>query len=120
MSRERSLATEIPAALDYLEEQLGGPDYLFGSIGIADIAIATFFRNAEYAGYRVDSGRWPKTAGFVDHVLGHAAFGKLHRLELIQLSASIAGRRQALIEAGARLTAESFGEKQPRRGIMRL
>ena len=65
--------------------------------------------------------RWPQNArGFVAHVLAHPAFESSIRLEQIQLSASIAGRRQALLDAGARLTAESYGEKEPRRGVMRL
>ena len=40
--------------------------------------------------------------------------------EAIQLNASIKGRRQALIEAGVRLTEQSWGLKEPRRGVMAL
>jgi glutathione S-transferase len=117
---EKSLNVEIPAALDYLEGELPPQGYCFGKLGLADIAIATFFRNAAYAGFSVDAARWPRTARFVDDVLAHPVLQKLGRLEQIQLSASIAGRRQALQDAGAQLTSESFGEKEPRRGIMRL
>lgn len=117
---ERSLTTEIPAALDYLERELPESGYLFGAIGLADISIASFFRNAEYAGFTIDPLRWPRCAGFVAEVLANPAFAKLLKLEQIQLGASIAGRRQALLDAGARLTAESYGEKEPRRGVMRL
>lgn len=117
---DNSLSTEIPAALDYLESELPESGYLFGSIGLADIAIATFFRNAAYAGYEVDAVRWPRTAHFVAEVLAHPAFTKIHKLEMIQLSATIEGRRQALIEAGAKLTVETLGQRQPRKGVMRL
>jgi glutathione S-transferase len=117
---EKSLATDIPAALDYLEGQLPDEGYLFGAIGLADIAIASFFRNAAYADFRPDTARWPKVARFVEMVLGHPAFEKLHKLEMIQLSASIEGRRQALLDAGARLTAETLGQREPRKGMMRL
>ena len=117
---EASLSKEIPAALDYLEGELPEDGYLFGSFGLADISICSFFRNAEYAGFTVDAQRWPRTARFVSHVLAHPAFVKLHQLEQIQLGASIAGRRQALLDAGARLTEESCGQKEPQRGIMRL
>ena len=117
---EDSLKTEIPAALDYLERELPEDGYLFGAIGLADISIATFFRNGEYAGFTVDPLRWSRSARFVSEVLAHPAFAKLHRLEQIQLSASIAGRRQALLDAGARLTEESYGQKEPQRGVMRL
>ena len=40
--------------------------------------------------------------------------------EAIQLSATIKGRRQALIDAGVRLTEQSWGVREPRRGMMAL
>ena len=117
---DKSLSTDIPAALDYLEGELPESGYLFGAIGLADIAIASFFRNAAYAGFTPDPARWPRVASFVDMVLGHPAFQKLHKLESIQLSATIQGRRQALLDAGAKLTAETYGQREPRKGMMRL
>ena len=61
-----SLSTEIPAALDYLERELPESGYLFGAIGLADIAIASFFRNAAYAGFTVDAAALAqKPRGFV-------------------------------------------------------
>ena len=117
---EKSLSADIPAALDYLERELPESGYCFGDLGLPDVAIATFFRNAAYAGFTVDPARWPRTARFVDMVLAHPVLERLGKLEQIQLSASIAGRRQALQDAGARLTPESYGEREPRRGIMRL
>lgn len=117
---ERSLTIEIPTALDYLEGKLAGGEFLFGRIGLADISIASFFRNAAYAGFTVDAAQWPKTARYVDFVLNQPVFRKLLKLEQVQLSTSIAGRRKALEEAGARLTPETLGEKEPRKGIMPL
>src|SRR3954470_13867379 len=63
---ERSLNEDIPAALDYLEGELPSEGFLFGEIGLADIAIASFFQNAAYADFHVDSARWPRTASFVE------------------------------------------------------
>ena len=117
---DQTLSTELPAALDYLEGELPDNGYLFGEIGLADIAIASFFRNGSYAGFVPDSARWPKTSSFVDLVLRHPAFQRLHQLEMIQLSTTIEGRRQALIDAGARLTEETYGQREPRKGVMRL
>ena len=117
---DNSLTTEIPAALEYLEGELPDNGYLFGDIGLADIAIASFFRNGSYAGFNPDPDRWPRTAGFVSMVLSHPAFARIYNLEMIQLSASIEGRRQALMDAGARLTSETMGQREPRKGIMRL
>jgi len=45
---------------------------------------------------------------------------KLLRYEDIQRSADIRHRRQALLEAGAPLTEDTLGTREPRRGYMRL
>ena len=117
---DRNLAEDVPVALDYLEGQLPAEGWLFGEIGLADIAIASFFRNAAYAGFEPDAERWPRTAGFVRRALQHRLFADLLRFEDVQRGTSPAGRRQALLAAGAPLTAESLGTREPRRGIMRL
>jgi glutathione S-transferase len=117
---EKCLSDDAPKMLDYLERELPSDGYLFGEIGLADIAIASFFRNAAYAGFAVERDRWPKVARFVGETLAHPVFEKLLAFEKVQLGASVAGRRQALIDAGARLTEETWGTKEPRRGIMRL
>jgi glutathione S-transferase len=110
----------VPQALDYLEREVPAEGFLFGQIGLADIALASFFRNADYAGFAVDPGRWPKVARFVAETLAHPVFKKLLKYEQVQMGSTIAGRRQALIDAGAKLTAETLAVKEPRRGIMRL
>ncbi len=115
----KSLA-EAPAALDFLEVEVPEDGYLFGPLGLADIALASFFVNARYAGYEVDGQRWPKVARFVGAVLDEPVLQKLLGLEAIQLNASIQGRRQALRDAGARLTETTWGMREPRRGVMAL
>jgi glutathione S-transferase len=117
---EKSLSEDIPAALDYLEGELPAEGFLFGPIGLADIAIASFFRNGAYAGFEADAERWPRTAAYVERVLGHSCFADLLRFEDVQRSAEIKRRRQALLDAGAPLTAESLGTREPRKGYMRL
>jgi glutathione S-transferase len=116
----RSLNEGIPAALDYLERELPADGFLFGEIGVADISIASFFRNGAYAGFAVDAGRWRNTAAFVERTLGHACFADLLRYEDVQRSAEIRRRRQALLDAGAPLTPDTLGLGEPRRGMMRL
>jgi glutathione S-transferase len=116
----RSIDIEIPAALDYLEGELLESGFLFDEIGAADIAIASFFRNAAYAGFEPDPLRWPRTARFVELVLAHEAVASLLPFEDVQRSAEIKRRRQALLDAGAPLTAETVGQREPRKGVMRL
>ena len=116
----KSEREDIPAALDYLETELPADGFLFGEIGAADIAIASFFVNGGYAGFDCKPDRWPRTAAFVERTLAHPAVASLLKFEEVQRSAEIKGRRQALIDAGAPLTTETMGLREPRRGMMRL
>jgi glutathione S-transferase len=116
----KALNEDIPLALDYLEQELPASGFLFGDIGAADIAIATFFRNGAYAGFEPDAGRWPNAAAFVKRVLDHSCIATLLPFEDVQRSAQIKQRRQALFDAGAPLTTETLGLREPRKGMMRL
>ena len=112
---------ELPHVLDYLESQLPAQGFLFGEIGVADIAIAAFFRNAAFSRYRVDAERWPRTAAFVDRALGHECFSKLVPFEKASMSVPPPEQRAALEAAGAPLSAETLGtDAPPRRGIMSI
>src|SRR5262249_38281476 len=117
---EKTLSEDAPQALDYLETELPASGYLFGEIGLADIAIASFFRNAVYAGFEPDPAHWPSTAAFVARTLAHPCLASLLAFEDVQRSAEIRHRRQALLDAGAPLTGETLGEREPRKGYMRL
>jgi glutathione S-transferase len=117
---ERTLASDAPRELDYLERKLPAEGCIAGDFGLADIAVASFFRNAFHVGFAIDTARWPRTAAYVERMLAQPVFEKLRRFEEIQLGTSIAGRRQALLDAGANICAESVGERVPRKGIMRL
>ena len=115
-----TLETDMPMVLDYLEGELPEDGFLFGAIGLADVAVASFFPNARYAGFEVDAGRWPRTAGFVARCLAHECFAATSRWEAAQLTATPAARRSALEEAGAPLSATSYALKEPRQGVMTL
>jgi len=117
---EKSLNEDIPAVLDYLERELPAEGFLFGDIGVADISIASFFRNGAYAGFSVDAKRWPTTAAYVERTLAHPCIADLLRFEDVQRNADIKGRRQALLDAGARLTETTMGVREPRKGMMTL
>lgn len=117
---EKSLSTDIPAALDYLEGELPADGFLFGDVGLADVSLASFFRNAAYAGFEPDPARWPRTAAYVARVLEQPCFATLLPFEDVQRSVTPAGRRAALLEAGAPLTAETLGTRTPKRGVMAL
>lgn len=117
---DKSLTADIPRELDYLEREVPGDGWLAGQFGLADIAVSSFFRNGAYVGFAIDASRWPKTAAYVDRALSHPVMENLYGYEKIQLSTTIAGRRQALLDAGVNLTKESVGQREPRKGVMRL
>jgi glutathione S-transferase len=117
---QRMVDAEIPKTLDYLERQLPDEGFLFGDIGIADIAIAAPFPNAAHVGFTPASERWPRVAAFVERTLQHPCLAVLRPFEQVQLATDIRKRRQALLDAGAPLTAESLGTREPRKGVMRL
>lgn len=117
---ERTLTHDAPRELAYLERELPADGFIAGDFGLADIAVASFFRNAFHVGFAIDADKWPRTAAYIERALAQPVFEKLLAYEKIQLGSSIAGRRQALIDAGVRLTAETLGERTPRKGIMRL
>lgn len=118
---ERMLAEDLPREMDYLESQLPSDGFLFGeAIGLADIAIATFFRNGAYAGFEPDPDRWPRVAGFVARALAEPCFASFLAFEQAQLSTNPQGRRQALLAAGAPLSAETLGTREPKKGVMTL
>jgi glutathione S-transferase len=110
----------IPEVLDYLETQLPAEGLLFGGVTTADISIASFFRNAEYAGYRIDAARWPHTAGFVARVLALPAFEALKRYEDATVGAPAGERRTRLNRIGAPLAATTVMTRTPRRGVLPL
>lgn len=114
------LARQIPAALDYLESEVPGDGWLCGSFGLADISVASFFRNAAYADFTPDPARWPNIAAFVARTFALPLFEKLFAIEKVQLTVSIAERREALAKLGAKLTEKSYSNRTPQKGIMRL
>jgi glutathione S-transferase len=111
---------EIPQVLAYLEGELPADGFLFGAISVADIALAAFFRNAAFARSPIDAARWPKAAAYVARALDHPSFVKLRPFEELLLRTPIASHRAALKDAGAPVSAETFGIAAPRRGLLTL
>jgi glutathione S-transferase len=114
-----TLEVEIPQILDYLERELSPRDAcFFRDMGIADIAVAAFFRNAAFAGFGVDPGRWPLTASFVARTLDHESFRKLRPFEELSMKTPIPKHRDALAEMGAPISPSTLGVSSPQRGVL--
>jgi len=56
---EETLKYDVPLVLDYLESLTPRDGFIFGVVSIADISLASFFRNAKFARFQVDGARWP-------------------------------------------------------------
>jgi glutathione S-transferase len=117
---DRTLREDIPHVLDYLERELPGEGFLFGALSTADVSIASFFRNAAYARFRIDAARWPTTAAFVARVLAIESFQKLVPFEDAMMRTPPAKQRDALAAMGAPLTRTTHGTTTPRRGLMNI
>jgi len=114
----KTLAEDVPEVLTYLESQLPAEGFAFGAFSIADVSIATFFRNAAFARFAIDPARWPKTAAFVDRVLARESFARLVPFESACIRAPIAKHREALAAIGAPLTHDTHFTDRPRRGVL--
>lgn len=115
---EQTIEREIPAILDHLEAEIPPGECLLGQLSIADISVASFFRNASFSGYEIEHARWPRTDKYVKGILSLEAFAQLRPFEELSLRTPISGHRQALLDSGAPLTESTFGVARPRRGVL--
>ena len=119
---DRTLREEVPAVLDYLESEAPADEtkgaFRFGSLSIADIAIAAYFRNAAFLRFQIDVARWPRTAGWIARTLASPALAKLAKIEDAVLRVPVAQQRDALKALGAPISAETYATTAPRRGVM--
>jgi glutathione S-transferase len=117
---QRTLNEDMPQVLGYLETQVPAAGFIFGDVSIADISIACFFRNANFARFRVDAAHWPRTSSFVERVLKLESFQKLKPIEERLLRTPLAQVRTVLTEMKVPLTRETYDTSKPRRGMMRI
>ncbi len=69
-------ATEtLPPLFDYLEQELGGNDYLVGNrFTIADLAVGSLLVNYKHGRGEIDAKRWPKLAAYVERIHARPSF----------------------------------------------
>jgi glutathione S-transferase len=115
---QKTLAEDVPEVLGYLESQAPADGFVFGALSIADVAVASFFRNAAFARFAIDAARWPRTAAWIARVHASPPFAALKPFEDCLLATPIPEARNALAAIGAPVMRESFGTTKPRRGVM--
>lgn len=115
----RTINEELPAVLDYLESQAPEAGFFFGNaLSIADISVASFFRNAAFSRYSVDASRWPRFAALLARILATEGFAGLMPFEALCMKTAIAAQRDALAAIGAPITSDTWGGDTPRAGVM--
>lgn len=115
---QRTLAEDVPQVLDYLESQAPADGFAFGALSIADLAVASFLRNAAFARFAIDAARWPRTAAWVARTQAAPPLAALRPFEECLLKTPIAQAREALAALGAPLTRATCATTTPRRGVM--
>lgn len=115
---DRTLKEDVPSVLDYLESEAPAEGFRFGSLSIADIAPACFFRNAGWVRFQIDAARWPRASDWMTRTLATPAFQKLARIEDAILRTPIHEQRAALKALGAPVSADTYASTTARRGIM--
>lgn len=73
-----ALTETMPPMLAYLNEQLGGREFLVGkSLTVADIATVSPFVNLLHVGEKVDAGRYPHLAGYLTRLFERPSIKEL-------------------------------------------
>lgn len=110
---ERTIAHDLPVAMDWLERQAPADGFLFGEqVSTADIAVASVVRNAIIGGWTPD--RWPRTRDWVARVWDVPAFAESIRAEQVMLTTRFPDQRAAMEALGFRMAADTIGGRSPR------
>jgi glutathione S-transferase len=75
---KKALEETLPPLFDYLEQELGGNDYLVGNrFTIADLAVGSLLVNYKHGKGEIDAKRWPKLAAYVERIHSRPSFKSL-------------------------------------------
>jgi len=71
----KTYAEKLPRPLDYLENEIGGNEFLVGkALSIADISLACQLFQLELVAGPLDAARWPGVAGLVERLVKRESF----------------------------------------------
>ncbi|KAI9005095.1 glutathione S-transferase [Hyaloraphidium curvatum] len=126
---KRVMEVDVPEICTYLESVLrdspaAGGGYLFGTADplVADVSVAVFFRNLEWArgGHLVDPKLYPILVQFLARMRDHPAAKSLAPYEDICMKVPPTKQREVLKKAGCPVTETTVGVDRPRRGFFKL
>jgi len=96
---KHSIDNLLPPLFNYIESQLPKEGFIFGEMGIVDIAVATALINATYTEFEVDKILWPKLANHLSNVKTHPVVAKCMHTEEPMITALINDRNKRLEKA---------------------
>jgi glutathione S-transferase len=113
---EKAVSEDVPEVMNYLESVAPESGFLCGALSIADLSIAPYFANLQWARVVPDAVRWPKTTRWLTRVLAESPLGKLAEMAGTLLRKQPAEHRDALKALGVAVSAETVGGATPRLG----
>lgn len=85
---EKAASETLPPLFDYLEQELGGDDYLVGNrFTIGDLSVGSILVNYRHGKGVIEAKRWPKLAAYLERVLARPAFKGLIEEDLRAIQA---------------------------------
>jgi len=93
---KNSIENQLPPLFNYIESQLPLEGFIFGEMGIVDIAVATALINATYTDFEVDKILWPKLANHLSIVKTNPVVAKCMQSEEPMIAALINDRNERL------------------------
>lgn len=73
----KAMTDYAPQLLDQIAELLGDADYAAGTFSVADIAMASWLRGANLAGFRLDADQWPSVDAWRRRVEAQDGFAEV-------------------------------------------
>ncbi|MEL7013743.1 MAG: glutathione S-transferase family protein [Pseudomonadota bacterium] len=74
---QKAMTRLAPPLLDRVAELIGDDAFAAGDFSVGDIAMASWLRGAELAGFHLDAARWPTVARWLERCFGQPGFASV-------------------------------------------
>lgn len=116
----RAVGEDLPPVMMDLEGMAPSEGFMFGSLSIADIAVAAILRNLAWARVELDKARWPRTCAWLERTTASPALAKITAVADRLMQTPPDQQRAVLAELGVPLTESTMAGSSPRRGPMTI
>jgi glutathione S-transferase len=74
---QRAMTEFAPVLLDEVDKRIGDQGFVARDFSVGDIAMASWLRGAEIAGFHLDEARWPTVAQWVERCFNQPGFASV-------------------------------------------